>query len=141
MTTPTAAGTRPGGAVAGAWAVMNYLGEAGYCDKARVVTDTRQRLMDAIDGMDGLRTFGDPQLGLFTYGAEDADRLPIFAVWGELKSRGWFTGLITEPRGIHLMLSPSHADVADQYLADLEDAVKQVREGGGRGGPARATYA
>ena len=141
MTTPTAAGTRPGGAVAGAWAVMNYLGEAGYREKARIVTDTRQHLMDAIDAMDGLRTFGDPLLGLFTYGAENPDELPIFQVWGELKSRGWFTGLITEPRGIHLMLSPSHAEVADQYLADLEEAVKKVRDGGGEAGPTKATYA
>ena len=141
MTTPTAAGTRPGGAVAGAWAVMNYLGEAGYREKAQIVTDTRQHLMAAIDAMDGLRTFGDPVLGLFTYGAEDPDALPIFSVWGELKRRGWFTGLITEPRGIHLMLSPSHAAVAHHYLADLEEAVKQVREGGGEGGPTQATYA
>ena len=141
MTTPTAAGTRPGGAVAGAWAVMNYLGEAGYREKARIVTDTRQHLMDAIDAMAGLRTFGEPLLGLFTYGAENPDELPIFQVWGELKSRGWFTGLITEPRGIHLMLSPSHAEVADQYLADLEEAVKKVRDGGGEAGPTKATYA
>ena len=30
MSTATAAGTRPGGAVAGAWAVMHYLGVEGY---------------------------------------------------------------------------------------------------------------
>ena len=74
-------------------------------------------------------------------GAENPDELPIFQVWGELKSRGWFTGLITEPRGIHLMLSPSHAEVADQYLAALEEAVKKVRDGGGEAGPTKATYA
>ncbi len=141
MTTPTAAGTRPGGAVAGAWAVMNYLGVEGYRAKAKVVTDTRQRMMDAIDAMPGLYTIGDPKLGLFTYGSEDPDALPIFSVWGQLKARGWFTGLITEPPGIHLMLSPSHAEACDQYLADLADAVKKVREGGGGGGPTKATYA
>ncbi len=141
MTTPTAAGTRPGGAVASAWAVMNYLGVAGYREKAKIVTDTRERMMRAIQAMPGLRTFGDPLLGLFTYGAEDEEALPIFSVWGQLKQRGWFTGLITEPRGIHLMLSPSHAEAADSYLADLEEAVKKVREDGGGGGPTEARYA
>jgi glutamate/tyrosine decarboxylase-like PLP-dependent enzyme len=141
MTTPTAAGTRPGGAVAGAWAVMNYLGVDGYRDKARIVTDTRQRMMDAIDATPGLHTIGDPQLGLFTYGSDDAEKLPIFSVWGQLKARGWFTGLITEPRGIHLMLSPSHQDACDEYLADLQEAVEKVREQGGRGGPTKAVYA
>jgi sphinganine-1-phosphate aldolase len=141
MTTPTAAGTRPGGAVAGAWAVMNYLGEAGYREKAKMVTDTRERMMAAIDAMPGLHTIGDPNLGLFTYSSDDEEALPIFSVWGQLKERGWFTGLITEPRGIHLMLSPSHAEAADSYLADLEESVKRVRELGAPGGPTEARYA
>jgi glutamate/tyrosine decarboxylase-like PLP-dependent enzyme len=141
MTTPTAAGTRPGGAVAGAWAVMNYLGVAGYRAKAKIVTDTRERLIRAIEAMPGLRTYGDPQLGLFTYGAEDPAKLPIFAVWAQLKARGWFTGVITEPQGIHLMLSPSHAESADAYLSDLAEAVKRVREGGGGNAPTEARYA
>ncbi|NJN52018.1 MAG: aspartate aminotransferase family protein, partial [Gammaproteobacteria bacterium] len=33
MFTPTMAGTRPGGAIAAAWAVMNYLGVEGYCSR------------------------------------------------------------------------------------------------------------
>ena len=147
MTTPTAAGTRPGGAVAGAWAVMHYLGVEGYREKVKLVTDTRERLTTAIDQIPGLRTLGDPQLGLFAYAAEEAANdaggaaFPIFSVWAELKRRGWFTGLVTDPQGIHLMLSPSHAEVADQYLADLADAVKKVREDGGGGGTVSARYA
>ncbi len=123
MSTPTFAGTRPGGAFASAWAVMHYLGVEGYCEKARQVTDTRARLMAAIDGIDGLHTYGDPQLGLFTYGAEQVN---IFAIWGQLKAQGWFTGVITEPQGIHLMLSPAHADVVDEYIRDLKNALASV---------------
>ena len=43
MVTPTLAGTRPGGAIAAAWAVMNYLGCDGYRDKARIVVETREK--------------------------------------------------------------------------------------------------
>jgi len=137
MTTPTAAGTRPGGAVASAWAVLHYLGVEGYRAKARIVTDTREKLMREIREIEGLRTFGDPQLGLFTYGADDLDP---FAIWARLTKRGWFTGLVTRPRGIHLMLSPAHAEVADDYLEDLRAAVREVRDSGGRGGDVRARY-
>jgi sphinganine-1-phosphate aldolase len=140
MTTPTVAGTRPGGAIASAWAVLHYLGVEGYREKVQVVTDTRARMMAAIDATPGLQTLGDPVLGLFAYGSDDPS-LPIFAVWGELKKRGWFTGLVTEPRGIHLMLSPSHAEVADTYLADLAEAVGTVRSGGGGAAPTEARYA
>jgi glutamate/tyrosine decarboxylase-like PLP-dependent enzyme len=137
MTTPTAAGTRPGGAVAAAWAVLHYLGVEGYRAKARTVTDTREKLMREIRSIEGLRTYGDPQLGLFIYGSDDLDP---FAIWARLAKRGWFTGLVTQPRGIHLMLSPAHAEVADEYLEDLRTAVREVRDSGDRGGDVRARY-
>jgi len=138
MMTPTLAGTRPGGAIASAWAVMNYLGVEGYREKARVVCETRERLMTAIRAMDGLCTYGDPQLGLFTYGSTTLDP---FAIWGRMAKRGWFTGLTTEPRAIHLMLSPAHADVADEYLADLASSVADVAATGEAAGDTKARYA
>ncbi len=51
MVTPTVAGTRPGGAIASAWAVLHYLGVEGYREKARQVVATREKLMAAIDAM------------------------------------------------------------------------------------------
>jgi sphinganine-1-phosphate aldolase len=123
MTTPTIAGTRPGGAFASAWAVMQYLGVDGYREKARLVTDTREKMMSAIDKIDGLHTIGDPQLALFAFGSDRAD---LFSIWAKMKARGWFTGVITEPKGIQLMLSPAHAKVADAYLEDLEESLQEV---------------
>ncbi|MCP3985211.1 MAG: aminotransferase class V-fold PLP-dependent enzyme [bacterium] len=138
METPTAAGTRPGGAIAGAWAVMHYLGVEGYREKVKMVTDTREKLMRAIDAMPELQTVGSPKLGLFLYGS---DQIDPYAVWGRLLKRGWFTGLVSEPRAIHLMLSPAHADVADSYLADLAEAVSEVKTSGEDAAGTRARYA
>jgi len=128
MTTPTAAGTRPGGAIASAWAVMNYLGVEGYCDKARQVVDARRRLAAAIEAHPELAVIANPQLGLLAFTARDPEKLSIFAVWARLKALGWFTGVVTEPPGIHLMLSPAHAAVIDDYIEDLTRAVAEVLE-------------
>jgi len=142
MTTPTAAGTRPGGAIAGAWAVMNYLGVAGYREKARQVTATREKLMRNIDAMPELRTVADPVLGIFTYAARPgANAIDIFQVYGRLFARGWFSGLVTDPKAIHMMLSPAHAGVADEYLADIERAIAEVRGGEVPGADVKARYA
>jgi glutamate/tyrosine decarboxylase-like PLP-dependent enzyme len=127
MSTPTAAGTRPGGAIAGAWAVMNYLGVEGYCEKARLVCDTRARLIEGIRELGGMTILGDPQLGLLAFAAEDFD---IFHVYGRLLQRGWFSGNVREPKAIHLMLSPAHAAVANEYLHDVGEAVREVRGSG-----------
>lgn len=140
MTTPTAAGTRPGGAIASAWAVMHYLGVEGYRTRAARVVATREKLEAAIDATPELRTLGEPQLGLLAFEARDPESLSCFAVWARLKQRGWFTGVVTEPPGIHLMLSPAHADVADAYLADLAEAVAEEGPEGRAGSGDRARY-
>lgn len=125
MTTPTLAGTRPGGAIAAAWAVMNYLGRDGYCAKHKLVTDTRARIAEGVTQL-GFQVMGTPQLGILAFGHEQVNP---FAVWGKLFERGWFTSVTTQPRGLHLMLSPFHAEVADVYLDDLAWALQQVRAG------------
>jgi len=138
MSTPTLAGTRPGGAIASAWAVLNYLGVEGYREKARIVCETRAKLMRAITAMDGMIVNGDPQLGLFSDGSTKHD--PV-AIWGGMMRRGWFSGLTTEPRGIHQMLSPAHAGVADEYLADLAACVEAVAKSGESARDTQARYA
>lgn len=138
MSTPTLAGTRPGGAIASAWAVLNYLGVEGYREKARIVCETRAKLMRAITAMDGMIVHGDPRLGLFSYGSTKHDP---FAIWGGMMRRGWFSGLTTEPRGIHQMLSPAHAGVADEYLADLTACIEAVAKSGETAKDTQARYA
>jgi glutamate/tyrosine decarboxylase-like PLP-dependent enzyme len=117
--------------------VLHYLGVEGYRAKARLVTDTRAKLEAGLAEL-GLRVHGAPQLGLLAYGAVGS-ALDPFAVWKGLAQRGWFSGLVTEPRGIHLMLSPVHATVIDAYLEDLRSAVAAAR--GESGADVSARYA
>lgn len=127
MTTPTVAGTRPGGAIASAWAVLHFLGEEGYRDRTRRIIAAREKIEAEIKDL-GLRVFGEPKLALISFGPTEGDDLPIYGVWKTMHDRGWFSGVVADPNGIHLMLSPSHVDVADDYLSDLRGAVEQARE-------------
>jgi sphinganine-1-phosphate aldolase len=123
MVTPTLAGTRPGGAISAAWAVMNFLGVEGYRAKQGLVTKARETIQAGAEAL-GFAVMGRPQLGLIAFGHPEANCL---AIWARLRERGWFTSLTTEPPGLHLMLSPFHAQVADTYLADLSWALESVR--------------
>ncbi len=140
MSTPTMAGTRPGGAIASAWAVMHFLGEAGYRKRAVAVMTTRRRLVAGIEAL-GLRVFGEPQLCLFSFGPRAGQEVPMFAVWKAMHDAQWFSGVVQTPDGIHLMLSPSHERVVDRYLEDLERAVEAARGGGGDRKAGAARYA
>ena len=52
---PTMAGSRPGGAIAAAWAVMNYLGEEGYTRLVGSSMETARELMDGVNAIPGLQ--------------------------------------------------------------------------------------
>ena len=125
MVTPTLAGTRPGGAISAAWAVMNYLGVAGYRAKHKQVTDAREAIEQGVIQL-GFQILGEPQLGIvaFSHPIEN-----VFAIYKQLYNRGWFTSLTTAPKALHLMLSPFHAEVTDTYLNDLRDSLRAVQAG------------
>ena len=133
MVTPTLAGTRPGGAISAAWAVMNFLGVAGYREKQALVTAARETIAAGVEAL-GFTVLGAPKLGILAFTRADVD---CVALWSRLRERGWFTGVTTEPKSLHLMLSPIHAQVADAYLADLAWALETVH---GAAGPAETRY-
>ncbi len=125
MLTPTLAGTRPGGAIAAAWAVLNYLGVEGYRAKQALVVRAREAIETGVAKL-GFRMLGRPQLGIVSFTHDDVDCL---AVLRGMYKRGWITAANVEPPSLHLMLSPKHAEVADQYLTDLAAAMKESAEG------------
>lgn len=125
MITPTLAGTRPGGAISAAWAVMNFLGEEGYRAKHKLVTDARKVIETGVKSL-GFEILGQPQLGLVAFSHPDLD---VFSIYKQMYNKGWFTSLTTQPKALHLMLSPFHAQVTTTYLDDLADSVKIVRSG------------
>jgi glutamate/tyrosine decarboxylase-like PLP-dependent enzyme len=124
---PTFRGTRPGGAIASAWAVVRYLGVDGYTRIARTIMQGRDRLIAGIEAIDGFHVIGKPELSVMAYGASGID---IEAVAQQLGRRGWFVSGVASPPGIHMgMLSPAHTAVVDEYLADLRAAAAEVRAG------------
>ena len=134
--TQSLVGTRAGGAIAAAWAVMNYLGEAGYMRITERVLATRRAIEDGVRGL-GFEVWGKPQLSILTYGSTRDD---IYAVADRLGERGWFVGRLAEPRGIHLMLNLTHEPVVADYLADLAAARDQARTAPKSAATAGATY-
>ena len=104
MHTPTFAGTRPGGAIAAAWAVMNFLGLSGYRARAQLIKGAREQLLQGCQDL-GLQVFGDPQLSIVAFGWQDHN---ILAVGEGLYEMGWFSSRVKDPAGIQYMISPEH---------------------------------
>lgn len=137
--TGTFLGTRPGGAVAAAWAVTNFLGQAGYRRSARITMQTRDALCAGIDAIDGLEVVKPQESSIVLYRSTDA-ALDINAVAQAMGARGWFVGRATAPVAIHLALNPVHKDMVPGYLADLRAVVEDTRASGATAKAAQRTY-
>ncbi len=113
-------GTKPAAPIAAAWAVLHYLGEEGYLRLARQTMDATKRLIEGIRATPGLHIWGEPDMSVLAVGSHERD---IFAVGDVLNQRGWHFDRQEGPAAIHLMVSPRHALVVDEFLADLRAAV------------------
>ena len=125
--TGTAAGTRSAAPIAGAWAAINHLGEDGYLRLTTIVRDTTRKMQAGIEAIEGLEISHQPDLSLFEIGSSTLD---IGAVGDVMDDRGW--NLDRQQGGLHLMLSPYHARIADQFLADLADAAATTEASRGK---------
>ena len=121
---PTMAGTRPGGVIAAAWAVMNYLGEEGYLDRARAVMQTRDQIKAGVAAIPGLKILSDPDLSVM---AIASDELDVYLIADEMSVRGWHLDRQQFPPSLHMTLHYGHRDIADPFLRDLQASVEDVR--------------
>jgi sphinganine-1-phosphate aldolase len=134
--TATLVGTRPGGAVAGAWATLQGMGEQGYVSTARQIMELAAAYRRGIEAI-GLTVIGEPDLSILCFTSNEFDMLSVGEV---MATHGWLPGLVREPHAMHLMLSMLHAPAREDYLRDLRDAVAQVRKEGGKTTKVDVTY-
>lgn len=123
------AGTRPASAIAAAWAVMNYLGEEGYLERARVVAQTSAALKSGISSIDGLRLVGDPPASLMAFCSDQYD---MGAIGDVMDSRGWHLDRQERPPALHMMVTPNHEKIVERFLDDLRFAVSSHGESKGK---------
>ena len=133
--TATLVGTRPAGGVAGAWAVLNFLGRDGYLAIAERLLAMKDAYVCGIRAIDGASVFGEPDLSITAFGAPGWD---VEAIASGMAERGWVPGLLRQPPGLHAMMSLLHEPVRQRYLSDFRASLAAA--GGARDAPVAATY-
>ncbi|MFN8576917.1 MAG: aminotransferase class V-fold PLP-dependent enzyme [Candidatus Sericytochromatia bacterium] len=121
---PTMTGSRPGGAIAAAWAIMNYLGEEGYLELAKKVMNTTNKMIEGINNIQELHVLGKPNMSVFSY---TSDTLDIYSIGEEMTKRGWSLDRQQLPSSLHMMVTPAHEKVVDKFLEDLKASVEETK--------------
>ena len=119
-------GTKGGGSMAAAWAVMHHLGNDGYMRVTAAARAACLQLADAIAATPELVVRAAPQATLVAFGAGDDARLDVFAVADALWRRGWYVDRQGPPPSLHCTVSVVHEGKIDAFVADLRDSVDEV---------------
>ncbi|XP_059656630.1 sphingosine-1-phosphate lyase isoform X1 [Cornus florida] len=125
---PTIAGSRPGGLIAGAWAAMMSLGLEGYLEKTREIMEASKRLQKGIKEIAELFIIGRPDMTIVAFGSNVID---IFEVNDIMSSKGWHLNALQRPNSIHICITLQHVLVVEDFLEDLRNSVQTVKENPG----------
>lgn len=119
-------GTRPGGAYAAAWGVLQYFGKTGYRKLAQETLEAVNQLKAGIAGIPELEVMGAPQGPLLSFRSVDP-AVNIYAVGDQMDAKGWQVNRNQFPAGLHAMVTAQHLRVVEPYLDDLRVAVETVK--------------
>lgn len=132
---PSVQGSKSGGLLAQAWAVLQAVGEDGYTALAAKVGTACDRLVAGLGGVAGLRVLGEPAAGLVAFTVLDAAGSPdvslVLHLADEMRERGWYLqpqpSFGPLPPNLHLTLTPATVDRVPELLTDLQAALGAAR--------------
>lgn len=130
MLNSTMQSTKSGGPLAGAWAVVNTIGDEGYQSLCASMFASVDALVAGIAEQPALALVTQPDSTLVAFTTDGT--LDVFTLTDEMTQRGWYVqpqlAFEDQPPNIHLSVSP--ATTVPAFLAALSDAVEAARKAG-----------
>ena len=125
---PTMLSSKTGGPIAGAWAILNFLGEEGYKKIVKEVQEATQILIDGVNAIEDLQVLGKPAMCMFSF---KSDTINVYQLADEMSKRGWyiqgqFSTPLT-PRNLHISVNHGTIHNVDALLKDLRECVEIVK--------------
>ena len=125
---PTMLSSRSGGPMAGAWAILNFLGEDGYKNIIQEVQEATRKLIDGVNSIEGLQVLGEPAMCMFSF---KSDVINVYQLADEMHQRGWyiqgqFSTPLT-PRNLHISVNHGTIHNVEALLKNLRECVEIVK--------------
>jgi len=122
---PTLSGSRSGGPLVAAWTILKLFGREGYMKLAKQTMEVTQKLTEGINSIEGLEVISNPEMSVFSFTSTRED---VHHIGDLLEQKGWHFDRIMEPPGIHLLVTQDNFTIAESFLNDLEETVREVRK-------------
>ena len=127
---PAVLSSRSAGPLAAAWAVLHYVGEAGYLELARKMIKARDSIVAGLQRL-GYRVLGRRSSCIIAFSSEDVN---VFRLADVMVEKGWWFMAqrcivdLNIPPSVHLTITPIHDKSAEQMLTDLEESTENVKK-------------
>ncbi|MDP2773579.1 MAG: aminotransferase class V-fold PLP-dependent enzyme [Nocardioides sp.] len=132
MLNSTMQSTRSGGPIAGAWAVVQTLGDEGYEKLALETFEATERIADGVENIAGLRLVARPDSTLVALTTDET--CDPFTLCDEMAVREWYVqpqlSYGDQPANLHLSVSAATLAHVDDFLTSLADSVRVARAAG-----------
>lgn len=132
MLNPTMQSTKSGGPLAGAWVVVQQLGDAGYLRLTERTLEAVDRVVAGVAAIDGLDVLAAPDSTLVALVADE--RCDVFTVADAMTRAGWHVQAQLshggQPPSLHLSLSAGTAAHVEDFLEQLAAATRSAQAAG-----------
>jgi glutamate/tyrosine decarboxylase-like PLP-dependent enzyme len=121
--------SKPGGPMAGAWAISRFLGREGYENMFRGLMDATQTIIDGINATGDLYVLGRPDMCIFSFAS---DTINVFQLQDELGRRGWYVqpqfSTPSSPHNLHITVTWPNVPMAQAFVDELPAAIQAVKD-------------
>ena len=106
---------------------MLYVGEEGYTQMAKEVTQVANRMTEIVESVPELRLLAAPDCAIVPIATVKGTAFSIYQVASLLEASGWnmFTG--QHPAVMSACIGEQHLRVVEDWGADLRNAVEKLR--------------
>ena len=104
---------------------MLSMGEQGYLNATEAILGTADRIRKGIEEIPELTVFGNP-LWVIAFSSEEID---IYRLMDVMTEKSWNLSGLYKPSCVHICTTLRHTQpgVAERFIADLKEAVAQVK--------------
>lgn len=128
---PTLAGSRPGALMAGCWATLVNIGEAGYKKSCFDIVGSAMKLKKTIiNEIPEISIIGDPICSVISFRISDSfeDKLDIYQLGDSLTAKGWHFSTLQLPPALHFALTRLTVPIIDDLINDLKETIRSELE-------------
>jgi sphinganine-1-phosphate aldolase len=126
---PSIAGSRPGALIAGCWASLMSVGEAGYIDACHSIVGATKKIIESIQENPSLNhdleVMGRPLVSVVAFTSRNLD---VYDIADAMSAKGWHLNSLQTPPAIHVAVTLPVAKVWQKLVGDLEVVIEGEKE-------------